>query len=658
MKSLYIPKKIKKREFSLKNFSYKTNFMSIYNNHNKKKYRNRYNSFELLNIRKLEIINRKKIEIAKKNCKKEDIICLRALNKFDKQEEEEIEYINHGYIEKGFFGKCYIYESLKDWNFYAAKLIEKKTNHNSSTHQIIKDEIFIQKSLEHPRVVKIKFYGEDQNNVYIIEELCENHSLRDLIRTRKYLTEIEVQSYMFQIIQGLKYIHSNNIIHLDLKPGNIFLDEKLGIKIGDFGLNIQTRKCSERFFTFRGTLGYAAPEVIKPEKKGYSYEADIWSLGIIMYNLLTGDIPFYNEEDTVNGELYFPDERPNSQDNIKGKEKIVISNVAKDLIRQILVKDYKKRPGLMQILYHDFFHLGKFPKYPHIWTLRRAPSLEEIQEYNIQADKDGRVNKQNINYANLYKLVIEDIPEIRYKDIDKYTLDINNTQINKIEYWVNYIHRHDNFIYYEINNGLFGVIYENQNKKEVYDGLHLIYNEKKDQLFEIKRGDLNDDIIVYKIDKCPDEIIEKKKEFLNYYKMKQKRFNEDNDSTQNKSEKSKSDENFIKNNILEESPKTIAEKELKLIYIKDIQYDKDGKRIILSDETFQFIFKDKTEILISNKKKVLGYVDKEKKLSFLSLNNVWKNWNKDLKKRIKYIKQINAKIMKNRIKEKIENGYD
>ena len=140
--------------------------------------------------------------------------------------------------------------------------------------------------------------------------------------------------------------------------------------------------------------------------------------------------------------------------------------------------------------------------------------------------------------------------------------------------------------------------------------------------------------------------------------MKQKRFNEDNDSTQNKSEKSKSDENFIKNNILEESPKTIAEKELKLIYIKDIQYDKDGKRIILSDETFQFIFKDKTEILISNKKKVLGYVDKEKKLSFLSLNNVWKNWNKDLKKRIKYIKQINAKIMKNRIKEKIENGYD
>ena len=62
--------------------------------------------------------------------------------------------------------------------------------------------------------------------------------------------------------------------------------------------------------------------------------------------------------------------------------------------------------------------------------------------------------------------------------------------------------------------------------------------------------------------------------------------------------------------------------------------------------------------MISNKKKVLGYVDKEKKLSFLSLNNVWKNWNKDLKKRIKYIKQINAKIMKNRIKEKIEDGYD
>ena len=90
--------------------------------------------------------------------------------------------------------------------------------------------------MNYSKVVKIKSYSENAEKVYIIQELCKNRALSDLVKKRGHLTEIEVQSYMFQIIQGLKYIHNNNIIHRDLKPSNIFISDKMELKIGDFGL--------------------------------------------------------------------------------------------------------------------------------------------------------------------------------------------------------------------------------------------------------------------------------------------------------------------------------------------------------------------------------------------------------------------------------------
>ena len=97
-------------------------------------------------------------------------------------------------------------------------------------------EIKIHKSLHHEQVVAFEHNFEDKDNVYILLELCENQTLNELLKRRKNLSELEVQYYFIQLIKGLQYLHSHKIIHIDLKSGNLFLTDKMELKIGDFGL--------------------------------------------------------------------------------------------------------------------------------------------------------------------------------------------------------------------------------------------------------------------------------------------------------------------------------------------------------------------------------------------------------------------------------------
>jgi polo-like kinase 1 len=115
----------------------------------------------------------------------------------------------------------------------------------------------------------LQHHFEDKDNVYIFLELCSNQSLNELIRVRTYFLTPEIQSFLYGIIQGVRYIHSKQIIHRDLKLGNIFIDEKLNIKIGDFGLATKLEFNKENKRTVCGTPNYIAPEIL--EGKGYHY---------------------------------------------------------------------------------------------------------------------------------------------------------------------------------------------------------------------------------------------------------------------------------------------------------------------------------------------------------------------------------------------------
>lgn len=149
----------------------------------------------------------------------------------------------------------------------------------------------------HPNIVRFNECFEDDENVYMILELCPRGSLMDMLKRRKRFTEPEVRFFLLQLLGSLKYMHGKNVIHRDLKLGNIFLDKEMNIKVGDFGLAALLVDENERKMTICGTPNYIAPEVLWGQKEGgHSFEVDLWGVGIIIYAMLVGKPPFASQD--------------------------------------------------------------------------------------------------------------------------------------------------------------------------------------------------------------------------------------------------------------------------------------------------------------------------------------------------------------------------
>ena len=255
----------------------------------------------------------------------------------EKGKEFKRKYYKGRLLGKGGFGECFEFKSIENNQIYAGKILKKSLLSKGRNKYKLISEINIHRELHHPNIVKFDHYFEDENNIYILLELCENQTLRNLIKNRKHLTELEVQCYMIQLINAIKYIHSNLIIHRDLKLSNIFLTDKMELKVGDFGLAAKLSHKRERRTTMCGTPNYMAPEIANKNYHEHSFEVDIWSLGIIMFVLLIGRFPFEAENyDKLYQQIkYYP---------VQFSENIRISKAAEDLITQILVKKPEKRP--------------------------------------------------------------------------------------------------------------------------------------------------------------------------------------------------------------------------------------------------------------------------------------------------------------------------
>ncbi|XP_072453059.1 death-associated protein kinase 1 isoform X2 [Notamacropus eugenii] len=236
---------------------------------------------------------------------------------------------------------------------YAAKFIKKrrtKSSRRGVSREDIEREVNILKEIQHPNVITLHDVYENKTDVILILELVAGGELFDFLAEKESLTEEEATEFLKQILNGVYYLHSQHIAHFDLKPENIMLLDrnvpKPRIKIIDFGLAHKIDFGNE-FKNIFGTPEFVAPEIVNYEPLGL--EADMWSIGVITYILLSGTSPFLG--DTKQETLANV-----SAVNYEFEEEFFnnTSALAKDFIRRLLVKDPKKRMTIQDSLQHPW----------------------------------------------------------------------------------------------------------------------------------------------------------------------------------------------------------------------------------------------------------------------------------------------------------------
>ncbi|ROT40030.1 serine/threonine-protein kinase plo1 [Sodiomyces alkalinus F11] len=297
---------------------------------------------------------------------------------------------------KGGFAICYQGYLLPTRHKYALKIV--KSQMPSKMQQKFQTELQIHSKMRNKNIVQFLRAFSYENCTYLVLELCPNGSLMDMVKKRRGLTEPEVRFYSVQVAGAIKYMHDKGIIHRDLKMGNIFLDRNMNAKVGDFGLAalLVTGKDMHtiRRTTLCGTPNYIAPEILEKGKKGHDHMVDIWSLGIIMFAMLTSKPPF---QSTSTEEIYRRArerdyEWPSSETTQK-----YISLEAKDIVASML-EDADRRPDPDTIVQHPFFTSGYMPvdadmtpklltlppDDPHFYTTRLDSRLRAASVQNLK----------------------------------------------------------------------------------------------------------------------------------------------------------------------------------------------------------------------------------------------------------------------------------
>ncbi|PFH49070.1 hypothetical protein AMATHDRAFT_5215 [Amanita thiersii Skay4041] len=297
-----------------------------------------------------------------------------------------------GFLGEGGFARVYEVKDHRNIRL-ACKVVTKTSLKTKKAKTKLYAEIKIHRSLLHPNIVSFHDCFEDQDNVYMTLELCPSGSLMDMLRRRRRFTEMEARVFMVQLIGACHYMHTHQVIHRDLKLGNLFLDARMNIKVGDFGLAALIENPGERKKTICGTPNYIAPEVLFDTVNGHSFEVDTWSIGVILYTLAVGRPPFQTKDVKAiykrirDNDYDFPSYSPPSLP-------------CQNLIQQILTPDPSCRPTLHEILEHPFFVVGPVPAYipssahdapPYFGHISKAMSDTNLRRLrrNALLDEDG-----------------------------------------------------------------------------------------------------------------------------------------------------------------------------------------------------------------------------------------------------------------------------
>ncbi|XP_016988099.1 MAP/microtubule affinity-regulating kinase 3 isoform X5 [Drosophila rhopaloa] len=249
-------------------------------------------------------------------------------------------------IGKGNFAKVKLAKHLPTGKEVAIKIIDK-TQLNPGSLQKLFREVRIMKMLDHPNIVKLFQVIETEKTLYLIMEYASGGEVFDYLVLHGRMKEKEARVKFRQIVSAVQYCHQKRIIHRDLKAENLLLDSELNIKIADFGFSNEFTPGS-KLDTFCGSPPYAAPELFQG-KKYDGPEVDVWSLGVILYTLVSGSLPF--DGSTL---------RELRERVLRGKYRIpfYMSTDCENLLRKFLVLNPAKRASLETIMGDKWMNMG------------------------------------------------------------------------------------------------------------------------------------------------------------------------------------------------------------------------------------------------------------------------------------------------------------
>ncbi|XP_039540961.1 ribosomal protein S6 kinase alpha-3 isoform X1 [Pimephales promelas] len=241
---------------------------------------------------------------------------------------------------------------------YAVKIINKAKR--DPTDEV---EILLRYG-QHPNIITLKDVYDDGRSVYLVTELLKGGELLDKILRQKFFSEREASAVLYTITKTVEYLHTQGVVHRDLKPSNILYVDESGnpesIRICDFGFAKQLRAENGLLMTPCYTANFVAPEVLK--KQGYDAACDIWSLGVLLYTMLTGFTPFANGPEDTPEEILA--RIGSGKFSLTGGYWNSVSLEAKDLVSKMLHVDPHQRLTAAQVLRHPWIvHKDQLPKY-------------------------------------------------------------------------------------------------------------------------------------------------------------------------------------------------------------------------------------------------------------------------------------------------------
>ncbi len=578
-------------------------------------------------------------------------------------------------IGSGSFGRVYLATHLKTNIDYAIKVIDKRNKTNIEGKPYFRREIEIMYKIRHPNCVRLFGNFEDENYCYFIMEYVPGGNLFSLMASNRNtgLNIYLVASIMRELVSAIYYLHNMSppIIHRDIKPENVLLTNDSNIKLTDFGWSNYINFEGEQRLTFCGTPIYLAPEMI--QNIGHDEHVDIWCLGVLLFELLTGTPPFIGQnrvllmKNIINVNISWP-----------SPPRLPIDPDAKDLISKILKKKPTERISLENIVKHNFFIkycpnikpiLNKKQKY-HLKPFIVSKDIPKDDYYDYENDDEK--NEKNNNFdlkPSLKYLVSSSNKKNKYRDItpsppgSKLNLEkkikSNSSDINILS------HQNTKTQLKVFNNSkkidmpkgddetirtfsiIRDAIKENEKLKKENENFKLReigYNKKIEELtFALNNLSQENMLLKMNLDNYKKELEKKKKEINILRSSRNLNLNLNNQTTFNINTSSSRSNNYKGLNNLNSSRKKNNNTIIRTFISKTPEgLQRKGRRVILTNNMKPYL--KKNAILNKSNKSIDNEILKDEEMSNSNSNN---NSNKISKKESANINDDNLKLNKN-----------